>query len=97
MAEGGKDGKDGVTCLGDKGVLTQHVDHVGVEKSDINIVERAADDSVSLSQGEKTHIKPPTTARELVTEILAVEDDPSLNPFTFRMWFLGIGISVFAG
>jgi hypothetical protein len=36
-------------------------------------------------------------ARDLVTEILLVEDDPSLNPWTFRMWFLGIGMSVFAG
>jgi hypothetical protein len=36
-------------------------------------------------------------ARDLVTEILLVEDDPSLNPWTFRMWFLGIGMSIFAG
>src|ERR1700712_2999539 len=36
-------------------------------------------------------------ARDLVTEILLVEDDPSLNPWTFRMWFIGLGMSVFAG
>lgn len=89
--------KDCLTFHGDKEVSTHHVEYVGSEKSDIDVVERAATDSSSLSHDEKTHNKPPTTARELVTEILAVEDDPSLNPFTFRMWFLGIGISVFAG
>ncbi|TLD29496.1 putative phospholipid-transporting ATPase [Venturia nashicola] len=93
MAEGDKYSP---TSGGDKAVPTQHVEYVGSEKSDVNIVERAAPDS-SLSQDEKTNVKPPSTAREFATEILAVEDDPSQNPFTFRMWFLGIGISVFAG
>ena len=31
-----------------------------------------------------------TTARDLVTTVLRVEDDPSLNPWTFRMFFLGM-------
>ena len=30
-----------------------------------------------------------STAEDLVTEVLHVEDDPSLNPWTFRMFFLG--------
>ena len=29
------------------------------------------------------------TAKDLVTHILHVQDDPSLNPWTFRMVFLG--------
>lgn len=91
------EGKEGAAFRGDKGVSTQHVEYIGGEKSDVNVVERVESDSSSLSPDEKTYTKPPTTARELVTEILLVEDDPSLNPFTFRMWFLGIGISVFAG
>jgi hypothetical protein len=37
------------------------------------------------------------TARDLVTEVLLVEDDPTVNPWTFRMWFIGIGLSVFGG
>jgi len=32
---------------------------------------------------------PPHTATDLVTEVLHVEDDPSLSPWTFRTWFLG--------
>lgn len=94
MAEGVK---DGVAAQSDKAVSAQQVEYVGSEKSDINYVERAATHSSTLSRDERTQIKPPSTARELVTEILAVEDDPSLNPFTFRMWFLGVSISVFAG
>jgi hypothetical protein len=37
------------------------------------------------------------SARDLVTEVLLVEDDPTVNPWTFRMWFIGIGLSVFGG
>lgn len=38
---------------------------------------------------EKGHNKPVETARDLVTSILRTEDDPTLNPWTFRTWFLG--------
>jgi len=30
-----------------------------------------------------------TTAEDLVTRVINVEDDPSLNPWTFRTFFLG--------
>ena len=33
-----------------------------------------------------------TTAEELVTRVIDVTDDPSLSPWTFRMWFLGMSI-----
>jgi len=36
------------------------------------------------------HIKEPvTTAEDLVTQVIHVQDDPSLNPWTFRVAFLG--------
>lgn len=40
---------------------------------------------------------PAETAEDLVTEVIHASDDPSLNPWTFRMWFLGIGLSAFGG
>jgi hypothetical protein len=40
---------------------------------------------------------PAETAQDLVTEVIHAVDDPSLNPWTFRMWFLGIGLSAFGG
>jgi hypothetical protein len=30
-----------------------------------------------------------STAEEIVTKVIHVDDDPSLNPWTFRMFFLG--------
>ena len=40
--------------------------------------------------GTNTEIsKHVASATELVTQVLHVDDDTSLNPWTFRMWFLG--------
>jgi hypothetical protein len=85
--------------LNEKGLesSTEHVEYFDSKKGNISIVERQDSESSSLSSDEKIHTKPPSTARDLVTEILLVEDDPSMNPWTFRMWFIGIGMSVFAG
>lgn len=30
-----------------------------------------------------------STAEEIVTKVIHVDDDPTLNPWTFRMFFLG--------
>ena len=35
--------------------------------------------------------------REIVTHIISVDDDPSLNPWTFRALFIGLGLSAFGG
>jgi hypothetical protein len=78
-------------------VSVRHVEYFDSKKGDVNVVERQDSESSSLSSDEKIHTKPPSTARDLVTEILAVEDDPTQNPWTFRLWFIGIGMSVFAG
>jgi OPT oligopeptide transporter protein len=40
---------------------------------------------------------PAETAKDLVTEVLSATDDPTLNPWTFRVWFLGMGLSTFGG
>jgi hypothetical protein len=38
--------------------------------------------------------RPAETAQDLVTEVIHVHDDPLLNPWTFRMWFLGKSYSI---
>jgi hypothetical protein len=38
---------------------------------------------------EEHYNVPATTAKDLVTEVIHAQDDPSLNPWTFRTWFLG--------
>ena len=33
--------------------------------------------------------EPVETAKDLVTQVIHVDDDPSLSPYTFRVFFLG--------
>lgn len=35
--------------------------------------------------------------REIATHVISVDDDPSLNPWTFRAAFIGLGLSAFGG
>jgi hypothetical protein len=36
-------------------------------------------------------------ARDIVTHVISVEDDPSLSPWTFRTLVIGLGLSTFGG
>jgi hypothetical protein len=35
--------------------------------------------------------------RDIVTHVISIHDDPSLSPWTFRSFFIGIGLSAFGG
>jgi len=37
------------------------------------------------------------TAEQLVTQVISLDDDPSLSPWTFRVLILGTGLSAFGG
>jgi hypothetical protein len=65
---------------------------------DISVVEKPGSKPSTIRpiEEDSEYNKPPTSARDLVTEVLSLKDDPTANPWTFRMWFIGIGISVFA-
>jgi hypothetical protein len=43
----------------------------------------------ALGEDGERYNAPPETATDLITEVLHAQDDPSLNPWTFRTWFLG--------
>jgi hypothetical protein len=73
--------------------LVTHAEYLDSEKREVKV---DVAESLEQDQGKKP-VKPPDTARDLVRDILMVEDDPTVNPWTFRMWFIGIGMSVFAG
>jgi hypothetical protein len=47
----------------------------------------SADELPPYEAGEAVLI---SEAKELVTAVIHVEDDPTQNPWTFRMFFLGI-------
>ena len=53
-------------------------------------------DGMSSSDGD-SDVGILSDARELVTHVISIEDDPSLNPWTFRTLILGIGLSTFGG
>ncbi|OCL08353.1 OPT superfamily oligopeptide transporter [Glonium stellatum] len=53
---------------------------------------------VYVDEDESEHYSVPAeTAEDLATEVIHARDDPTLNPWTFRVWFLGIGLSTFGG
>jgi hypothetical protein len=35
--------------------------------------------------------------REIATHVISIDDDPSLSPWTFRSFFIGLGLSAFGG
>jgi hypothetical protein len=67
----------------------QYVEYVEEEEDAVTIEK-------DLSQEADKQKEPPSTAKDLVSQVLALDDDPTLNPWTFRMWFLGTGLSIFA-
>jgi hypothetical protein len=82
--------KKSISTITTKDDSTSHVEYLDAKSVALKVEEVEEDAS-----GRPT--RPLTTARDFVTEILLVEDDPTQNPWTFRMWFIGIGMSVFAG
>jgi hypothetical protein len=69
----------------------QHIEYLD------KTVNLSTTDSDNYVEGEKETKGRLENARDLVTEVLSLEDDPTINPWTFRMWFIGLGMSVFAG
>lgn len=85
------------TQVGEKGGAekgpddSQHIEYFDEKRENLSVSDSDAREKV---RPKKDRLK---SARDLVTEVLLVEDDPSVNPWTFRMWFIGIGVSVFGG
>lgn len=76
-----------------KNLQTEFYSEMKKEDIQVHLAETISQDD----EKRPSNKPPPATARELVAEILTLDDDPSVNPWTFRMWFIGIGMSVFAG
>jgi hypothetical protein len=63
------------------------------QKNSVVFIERVHTDSTSSIYNDpeppKAKHEAVETDLQLVTRVLSVDDDPSENPWTFRMWFLG--------
>lgn len=53
------------------------------------------DDVRAIDLGENGKERPIETDVDVATRLISLEDDPTLPAFTFRMWFLGLGLSCF--
>ncbi|KAF9456897.1 peptide transporter MTD1 [Collybia nuda] len=53
------------------------------------------DDVRDIDLGENGRERPIVTDIDVATRLISLEDDPTLPVFTFRMWFLGIGLACF--
>lgn len=52
-------------------------------------VDISADPSVDVVDEDEADIHHPANQDDILTQTLHVQDDPTLNCFTFRTWFLG--------
>jgi len=50
----------------------------------------APPDYVGDNDGFNHVTRPVETAKDLTTQVLHVQDDPTLSPYTFRLFFLGM-------
>ncbi|KAF9462816.1 peptide transporter MTD1 [Collybia nuda] len=53
------------------------------------------DDIRDIDMGEDGKERPIVTDIDVATRLISLEDDPTLPAFTFRMWFLGLGLACF--
>ncbi|KAJ7254207.1 peptide transporter MTD1 [Mycena rebaudengoi] len=69
------------------------------EKSSIQVAEPVTaevyDDLREIDLDDNGRERPIVTDMDVATRLISLEDDPSLPAFTFRMWFLGLGLSCF--
>ncbi|KAG2006353.1 peptide transporter MTD1 [Coprinopsis cinerea AmutBmut pab1-1] len=91
----------------DKGGILEHrkassSDEKFDEKKSIDGVETAEsyqgdvyEDVRQIDLDETGRERPIETDLDVATRLISLEDDPTLPAFTFRMWFLGIGLSCF--
>ncbi|KAF6763837.1 peptide transporter MTD1 [Ephemerocybe angulata] len=63
--------------------------------SDEKIDEKKVDTAESIRGDVYEDKRPIETDIDVATRLISLEDDPTLPCFTFRMWFLGLGLSCF--
>ncbi|KAJ7643023.1 peptide transporter MTD1 [Mycena polygramma] len=59
------------------------------------VVLEVYDDVRAIDLDDSGKERPIVTDVDVATRLISLEDDPTLPAFTFRMWFLGLGLSCF--
>jgi hypothetical protein len=73
----------------EKRVLYAHDKETGEKEMEDNIQYVSNDEELLHVGKDMTAAEKVDNMEEIALYALHVEDDPSLNPWTFRMWFLG--------
>lgn len=71
---------------------------VALDASDLDVAQIGdvyADGPRLIDLGEDGKERPIETDRDYAVRLLSLEDDPTLPIYTFRMWFLALGLSCF--
>lgn len=86
------------------GAISEHTAHeraVPSEKalstSDKSFDEKGDIEAATVDAGSEESAVVLTNERDIATHVISVDDDPSLNPWTFRAFFIGLGLSAFGG
>jgi hypothetical protein len=69
--------------------------HVDVKHLDATDIGDIADDVRAIDLGADGKERPIDTAEDYALRLISLEDDPTQPVFTFRMWFLALGLSCF--
>jgi hypothetical protein len=67
------------------------------KQADIGTSEKVAHSKTDVEATTETDAAVLQNERDIVTHVISVHDDPSLNPWTFRSFFIGLGLSAFGG
>ncbi|KAJ7899268.1 OPT oligopeptide transporter [Mycena olivaceomarginata] len=86
-----------------RGSQTSFADEKGVHRPESvdlanaeEVGEVFADGPRLIDLGDDGRERPIETAIDYATRLISLDDDPTLRVHTFRMWFLGLGLSCFS-
>ncbi|KAH9176603.1 OPT oligopeptide transporter protein-domain-containing protein [Lactarius sanguifluus] len=67
------------------------------KQAEFETSEKVPYSKIDVEVTTKTGIIALQNERDIVTHVISIYDDPSLNPWTFRSFFIGLGLSAFGG
>ena len=74
--------------------MTSLSEAISWQRSDPELVAPTTGDEKSFDHSDEDVL---SNERDIATHVISVDDDPTLNPWTFRSFFLGLGLSAFGG
>ncbi|CDO68155.1 hypothetical protein BN946_scf184938.g7 [Trametes cinnabarina] len=80
----------------EKGSLSDVDEIPALAKADPNEIGDVSEDVRAIDLDASGHERPIETEQDYALRLVSLDDDPTLPVYTFRTWFLGLGLSCFA-